>query len=220
MGRGRALSLLLVVLLTACGGDKKADRAAPKPGATTSSAPGGDAWGTPDGYRPVAVKAEGFALAVPSAWKDIPLTAEELKPFLDANPEITKLVGEDPEAFLERTKFFAYDDNGSGTNINVVKSPAPGTSVSDLVAGLQEVLVGQLKAKDVKVEEAEAPAGKAARASYVLPFNLPDGSTADVTQIQYHFISDDVDYVLTFTLFGEYVGQDLPTKVARTFDLT
>lgn len=211
-----ALGAVLTGGLGACTGDEKPERATP----TTARATGSGDPATPDGYRPVAVEAEGFALAIPADWKDIPLTAEELAPFLEANPEITRLVGDDPAAFLERTKFFAYDDSGSGTNVNVVKSPAEGASVDDLVAGLHEVLVGQLKAKEVSVERADAPAGRAARASYVLPFNLPDGSTADVTQVQYHFIKGDVDYVVTFTLFGEFIGRDLPDRVVRAFRLT
>lgn len=206
-----AVAVLLVVL-TGCSDDNKDDSAKSDTASTASTGPAA----APDGFRSITVEKDGFSLAVPVEWKEVPLTAAELDPFLQANPELTSLVGNDPTSFLEKTKFFAFDEDRSGTNVNVIKSPNEAT-VADLVAGLGDVLTGQLGAKDVKVEKVALPGGEVAKAYYVLPFNLPDGGSDTVTQIQFHFVVDKVDTVLTFTLSPGYGEPDVPDKIAATF---
>lgn len=201
---------LAAALLTACGGGDEGGSGAAAPPAPAAE----QSANVPDGYRVVAVAEAGFSLAVPREWKNLPLDAVDLKEFIESNPEF----GLDPNK-PPQTSFQAYSPDQSGTNVNVLKTTAGGASLSDLESGLAEVLVSQLKATEVTVTSTEIAAGKAIRTSFRYPVQKPSGGTIIVRSVQHIVIADDVQYVLTVSLFGSGVSTAVADTIGGTLRL-
>lgn len=202
----------LALVLAGCGGsNEEATGVAPVPAAAGTEA--GAQAKIPDGYRSVQVPLDGFALAVPVKWKSLPIDSVALEEFIEANPDF----GLDADN-LPQANYLAYSPDGSGTNVNVLRTAADG-SLDELQAGLGELLEQQLKATDVDLSRAQVAAGDALRTSYLLQIQKPGGGTVVVRTIQHIVVSGGTQYVLTVSLFGKAVSTKVADQIGRTLAL-
>jgi hypothetical protein len=183
----------------------------------------------PAGWAIQEVPAEGFAVALPPAWRDVPTTSadEALGALRDANPGIAELVenqlGGTVSAFI---KLLAFDLESPtlaeqfATNMNVVVAPVPsGIRFEDFVeANLSQLRAVPGLAGDIKQETVTLPAGRAAQVRSRLTLQSPDGEKiAAITQ--YLLVRGTRGYILSFstTPTHEPTYTDLFTRIAGTF---
>jgi hypothetical protein len=183
----------------------------------------------PIGWAMQEVPAEGFAVALPPTWEDVPTSSadEALGALRDANPGIAALVenqlGGTVSAFI---KLLAFDLESPTlaeqfvTNMNVVVAPVPsGIKFEDFVeANLSQLRAVPGLAGDIKQETLALPAGQAAQVRSRLTLQSPDGEKiAAITQ--YLLVRGTRGYILSFstTPTHEPTYAALFTRIAGTF---
>ena len=179
-----AVALVLLVLTTvACGGDKKAPE-------TTA----------PAGFTVASSDKEGFALAVPSEWTQIPLvvnpadfdkTANALR--LE-NPKLASILNQARLLGQSGGKFMAVAKDGVA-NVNLTVDKPKEKTVEEIVTASIEGLKN-FQATNITQEPATLSGKPAIKVTFRLPVETDDG-TVPTDEVQYYLLDDKKAYILT-----------------------
>lgn len=183
-GAAAAVALVLILLtMAACGGDE----AAP----TTTA---------PEGFTVASNAKEGFALAIPSDWTQIPLkpnpadfdtTANALR---RENPKLASILNQARVLGQSGGKFMAVAEDGV-TSVNLTADKAKEKTLQEVVtasiAGLTNV-----GATNINQEPATLGDKQAIRVTFQLPIQTDDG-TVPTDEVQYYVLEDGKAYILT-----------------------
>jgi hypothetical protein len=189
--------LVLALIVAGCSsGDKKSGESAA--GASSTTAAGPTSSTGPVARRVVDVRAEGFTIEVPQAWKDVVIDASALQRLAQQqNGKLDQAITAQIRTLAERNgKLFAYDDTRRTTNLNVLKVPSTsGATIEQLSEGLAAQLTEQ-KLRDVKVEMVTLSGNRpGAKASGTATVTSADGRSAELFQLQYYAISGSFTFV-------------------------
>lgn len=183
----------------------------------------------PAGWALKRVGAEGFGVALPPNWQDVPTSSadEALKELREANPAIASMVegqlGGTLSAFI---KLLAFDLESPTlaeqfvTNMNVVVAPVPaGIRFEDFVeANLSQLRSVPGLAGEVETRTVTVPAGQAAVVRSRLTLQGPGGETiAAITQ--YLLVRETRGYILSFSTTPTHEASytETFTRIANTF---
>ena len=179
-----AVALILLVLSAgACGGDKKAP--------TTTA---------PEGFTVASSDKEGFALAVPSDWTQIPLsinpadfdrTANALR---RENPKLASILNQARVLGQAKGKFMAVAKDGVA-NVNLTVDKPKEKTVEEIVTASIEGLKN-FQATNFN----QAPATLNGKPAIKLTFRLPvetDNGTVPTDEVQHYLLDDKKAYILT-----------------------
>jgi hypothetical protein len=207
---------------------QSAPPAAP-PAATTAPAV------VPDGYRLHEAAGEGFALAVPEAWHDVPFDPAELGRLIEAsrpgNPQLAGVLEGFRDGGGGSAKLLVVDERSPGANVNVLKVAnsrrlEPGELERARDDLLNPALIGGIDAKlqaagarDVTREKIGLPAGPALRTTYVLPVTTRDGGAQRVFGVQYYLPAPEALFVLSLSTPDLAAYQADFDKIAGSFGL-
>jgi hypothetical protein len=156
----------------------------------------------PAGWRTIGGKLEGYSIALPPGWSDLPLDAltlgDAIEDTVKANPALANaLQGQLREILNQGGKLFAFQDGSDGAvNINLIATPSGGASLAD-IKGVVPVELTDAGARGLRAETVRTPAGDALKVAYTLPLRMPGGPTVNVEQTQYVFVRGRQVYVLT-----------------------
>ncbi len=178
-----AAVIVPLVLLAGCGSDPKAPD-------TTA----------PAGFTVFKDDKAGFAVAIPSNWRRVPLS-EDLSEF---NRTANRLRGENSNLatamVLARVvaqaggRLFAVDNEGTASvNLTVDKAKE---KTLDEIMGTTKPALATAGATEIADESVALPAGPAKRLRFKLPLTTDDG-TVVVDEVQYYVLKDGKAYILT-----------------------
>jgi hypothetical protein len=218
--RPAAAVLALALFVTGCSsGDNKSDSTAGG-GSSTTAGTGPTSSTGPLARRVVDVKAEGFTIEIPQAWKEVVIDATALQRLAEQQSgKLDQAITAQIRTLAQRNgKLFAYDDTKRTTNLNVLKIPSTsGATIEQLVEGLPAQLTEQ-KLRDVKVETVTLPGGRpAAKASGTATVTASDGRTADLFQLQYYALSGSFTFVAILATDDPARDQATMEAVGQTF---
>lgn len=179
-----ALALCLVILTAgACGGGKKAP---------TITAPAG--------YSVASDDKEGFALAVPSEWTRIPLSANPA----DFDPEANRIRRENPKlaSILNQArvlgqsfgKFMAVAPDGLA-NVNLTVDKPKEKTVEEIVTASIEALKS-FEATNFNQEPATLAGKRAIKLTFRLPVETDNGKIP-TDEVQHYLLEGKKAYILT-----------------------
>ena len=192
---------------------------------------GGGGGEVPDGWKAHDLTSDGFRLATPGSWRDLP--PGDVTPALDEiraeNPELAELIeGQLTGSLSELVRFFAFDPDSPSlaqefaTNINVVVEPLPvDVSFSQyLQANLTQLRQVPGVSVEVRNEEATLPGGRAAVISSRFTLNSPSGPR-QIDVLQYLFLKGRKGFILSMTTTPEHGATYATTfeRIARSFQL-
>ena len=218
--RVRGTSMLVLVLLVAgCSSGGESGTAAGDGSSTTTA--GGPAPSTaPQARRVVDVRAEGFTIEIPQAWKEVVIDAAALQRLTqEGGGGLDAAITAQIRVLAQRNgKLFAYDDTKRTTNLNVLKIPsASGATIDQLLEGLAGQLTEQ-QLRDVKVEPITLPGGRpGAKASGTSTVDAGGGRTADLFQLQYYALSGSFTFVAILASDDPARDQATMEAVGQTF---
>ncbi len=211
--------LLLLVAVATLGACERGRDDEGRPSTAGTTAPVGGA-AVPQGYRLHVDTADGFRIAVPDAWQQVPLDPSALDQTSAANPQMAAMVEQARAVFRQGGLFLAADPrptSGFAANATLIKVDGPAFTLDEIQPAVQAQL--QLAgATDVSFDRAETPAGRALRGHYTLRINTPAGLPLAVRGSQHYIAAGDRGYVLTVTASdaAELAGLE---RIASTFDL-
>ena len=192
----------MLLALVACGDDKKAP---------TITAPAG--------YTVAANDKEGFALARPSDWTEIPLTLNpadfdpEANRLRLANPKLASILNQARLLGQSGGLFMAVAPDGVA-NINLTADKPDQKTVEEVVAASIEAL------KTVQATNiAQEPATLAGKPAIKVTFRLPvqtDTGPIDTDEIQHYLLEDGKAYILTVA----GAPADVASTIAGSFALS
>ena len=178
-----AVALILMFTTVACGGDEKAPE-------TTA----------PAGFTVASSDKEGFALAVPSDWTQIPLvvnpadfdkTANALR--LE-NPKLASILNQARVLGQAGGKFMAVAKDGVA-NVNLTVDKPKEKTVEEIVTNSIEELK-KFQATGFNQEPATLNGKPAIKLTFRLPVETDDG-TVPTDEVQYYLLDDNKAYILT-----------------------
>ncbi len=177
-----ALCLMLVTMV-ACGGDEKAP--------TTTA---------PQGYTVASDDKEGFALAVPSDWKVIPLninpadfdkTANALR--LE-NPKLASILNQARVLGQSGGKFMAVAPDGA-RSVNLTVDKPKEKTLAEVVRNSKTALT-DFGAKNITEENVTVDGKPSVKLTFKLPVQT-DAGTVDTDEVQHYFLEDKNAYILS-----------------------
>ena len=185
-GAAAAVALsLLVLLASACGGEK----AAP----TTTA---------PDGFTVMSDAKEGFALAVPSDWTRVPLSNKpatfdkEANALRLANPRLASILNQARVLGKSGGKFKAVRPDGNAS-VNLTVDKPKEKSIQEIVANSIAALENpEIGATNLTQEPATLAGKPAIKVSFRLPV-ITDAGTIPTDEVQYYLLDDKKAYILT-----------------------
>jgi len=189
----------MVLFLAACGGDKVAP--------TTTA---------PDGYTVTSDDKEGFALAVPSEWTRIPLSAnpatfdKEANALRLANPKLASILNQARVLGQSGGKFMAVSNDGA-TSVNLTSDKAKEKTVEEIVTASIAGLTS-FGATNINQE----PATLAGRPAIKLTFRLPvetDAGTVPTDEIQHYLLEDGKALILTISAAAPPVASAIASSL-------
>ncbi len=173
----------MLVTMAACGGDE----AAP----TTTA---------PAGFTVASDAKEGFALAVPSDWTQIPLkpnpadfdsTANDLR---RGNPKLASILNQARVLGQSGGKFMAVAADGM-TSVNLTADKAKEKTVQEVVtASIAELT--KVGATSINQEPATLSGKPAIKVTFQLPVQTDAGSVP-TDEVQHYLLDDGKAYILT-----------------------
>ena len=173
----------MVLSAVACGGDKKAP--------TTTA---------PAGFTVASSDKEGFALAVPAEWTQIPLALNPADFDKDANrlrlanPKLASILNQARKLGQSGGVFMAVAPDGVA-NVNLTVDKPKEKTVEEIVTASIEGLKS-FQATNIKQE----PATLDGKAAVKLTFRLPvetDNGTVPTDEVQHYLLHDKKAYILT-----------------------
>jgi hypothetical protein len=213
---GLPVVVLALVVAGCSSDDKKTETAA----SSTTAASGPTSSTGPLARRVVDVRAEGFTIEIPQAWKDVVIDAAALQRLTqDQSGKLDQAITAQIRTLAQRNgKLFAYDDTKRTTNLNVLKVPSTsGATIQQLSEGLAAQLTEQ-KLRDVKVEMVTLPGNRpAAKASGTAMVTSADGRSADLFQLQYYALSGSFTFVAILATDDPARDQATMEAVGQTF---
>lgn len=179
-----AVALVLVVLsAVACGGDKKAP--------TTTA---------PAGFTVASSDKEGFALAIPSEWTQVPLTINPADFDKTANslrlenPKLASILNQARVLGQSGGKFMAVAKDGVA-NVNLTVDKPKEKTVEEIVTASIEGLKN-FQATNIAQEPATLNGKPAVKVTFRLPVQTDDG-TVPTDEVQHYLLDDGKAYILT-----------------------
>ena len=173
----------MLVTMAACGGDE----AAP----TTTA---------PEGFTVASNAKEGFALAIPSDWTQIPLkpnpadfdtTANALR---RENPKLASILNQARVLGQSGGKFMAVAPDGV-TSVNLTADQPKEKTVEEIVTNSIEGLKG-FEAVNIAQEPATLAGKPAIRLTFRLPVETDEGRVP-TDEVQHYLLEDGKAYILT-----------------------
>ncbi|MFN2503101.1 MAG: hypothetical protein ABR540_02510 [Acidimicrobiales bacterium] len=158
----------------------------------------------PEGWRTVGGPGEGYTIALPPEWSDLPLSDpsvdDAMQEMLQANPQLEDVITTQVRNVLDSGgKLFAFADSGAGAvNINLIVVPSGGASLKQVSSEIP-VQLADVGAKDIQVENVVLPAGRALKMSFYQSLNAPNGEAFRVEQRQYVVVQGREVFVLTLS---------------------
>lgn len=220
MRRSPVAPVLLAGLLSAAGctaggagpGSGPGGGGGAAPASTTVTASVSSPADPPHGFRRLDVPADGFTVAVPAGWDDVPPGAESIRDLAadarSGNPQLAAML----ESYLDaggEGRLLAVDADPPGANLNIVRGdidvPAGGPEeardrlLDPAVTGPIDAGLRSVGAHGIEREKVTLAAGPALRATYLVPVSGPDGSTSDVVAVQYYVPARDGVFILTLS---------------------
>ncbi len=174
---------LMIVSLVACGGDE----AAP----TTTA---------PDGFTVASNAKEGFALAVPSDWTQIPLAInpadfdKDANALRLANPKLASILNQARVLGQSGGKFMAVASDGVA-NMNLTADKAKEKTVEEIVTASIEGLKS-FEAVNITQEPATLAGKPAIRLRFRLPIDT-DAGRIPTDEVQHYLLEGGKAYILT-----------------------
>ncbi|MDP1805820.1 MAG: hypothetical protein Q8K72_11675 [Acidimicrobiales bacterium] len=184
--------ILLALTAVACGGDKKAPN-------TTA----------PAGFTVASSDKEGFALAVPSEWTQIPLSInpadfdQEANRLRLANPKLASILNQARVLGQAGGKFMAVAPDGLA-NVNLTVDKPKEKSVEEIVTASIDGLTN-FEATDFNQEPATLNGKPAVKLTFRLPVQT-DAGTVPTDEVQYYLLDDSKAYILTVAGAGAEVA--------------
>jgi len=207
-------AVLSALLLAGCGGSDES---------------GFEEQGTSAGLTTYQVASEGFAVAVPEAWRAISVDelgdGGELESAIEETPSLAPYAEalRGPNSVL---KFVAVDPkvrNAFATNLNVIVEELPSDATLEQY---EQATLAQLRAfpsvrGEIESERDELPAGPSVRLSYSLELTS-GGRLVTVATRQYLLVAPRAAYILTYTTLPELASdyEDAFAESARSFRLS
>lgn len=194
-----ATTLIICFALAGCGGSKSGSPQTGSSSSQTGSSQTGSAQPVAAGWTRHHVDKSGFSIDTPAKWKALSkIDAASLGNFFHENPQFAQFKSAIESGVI---KIFAFDPNtskGFATNLNVVVH-ALGTHVSlSDYARASSAEITRLTGKKPEYELKDLPAGQAARFAYTASEQL-NGQKTELALLQYAFLHNGNEYVLTFT---------------------
>lgn len=190
---------LMTLALVACGDDPKAP--------TTSA---------PAGFTVASSDKEGFALAVPSDWTQIPLSVNpadfdpEANRLRLANPKLASILNQARVLGQAGGKFMAVAPDGVA-NVNLTADEPDQKTLEEVVAASVEALKS-VNATDLNQEAATLAGGPAIRLAFRIPV-VTDAGTVPTDSIQYYRLDSGKAYILTVAAAGPEVAAAIAASV-------
>ncbi len=191
--------ILLALTAVACGGDKKAP-------STTA----------PAGFTVASSDKEGFALAVPSEWTQIPLSINpadfdsEANRLRLANPKLASILNQARVLGQAGGKFMAVAPDGVA-NVNLTVDKPKEKSVEEIVTASIDGLTN-FQATDFNQEPATLNGKPAVKLTFRLPVQT-DAGTVPTDEVQYYLLDDSKAYILTVAGAGAEVASAIAASV-------
>ena len=192
----------MILALVACGDDKKA------PSITA-----------PAGYTVAANDKEGFALAVPSDWTQVPLKPnpadfdQDANRLRLANPRLASILNQARVLGQSGGLFMAVAPDGVA-NINLTADKPDQKTVEEVVTASVEAL-RNVQATNITQEPATLTGKPAIKVSFRLPVQT-DAGTIQTDEIQHYLLEDGKAYILTMA----GVPADVASTIAGSFKLS
>ena len=192
----------MILALVACGDDKKA------PSITA-----------PAGYTVAANDKEGFALAVPSDWTQVPLKPnpadfdQDANRLRLANPRLASILNQARVLGQSGGLFMAVAPDGVA-NINLTADKPDQKTVEEVVTASVEAL-RNVQATNITQEPATLTGKPAIKVSFRLPVQT-DAGTIQADEVQHYLLEDGKAYILTMA----GVPADVASTIAGSFKLS
>jgi hypothetical protein len=213
MRRAAALVAATGALLAGCDGNGDPPAAATDVATTPAKTT------LPAGYTVRTVKDEGFAIALPRAWRSLDakhaLGSETMKQFEKSNPELKGQVTAlaQPDSPLKLLATGPVGKDGFLTNFNVIVTQLPPDLEFDKWTKAELAEIQKVPSvKNVKQEMTELPPGETLHLNYHASFNKASGPY-EVVVNQWMVKKDDFLYILTYT-----TSPSQEAKLRQTFD--
>jgi hypothetical protein len=194
-----ATTLIICFALAGCGGSKSGSPQTGSSAGSTSSQTGSSQPVVAAGWTRHHVAKSGFSLDTPEKWKTLSaIDAGTLGNFFRENPQFEPFKSAIASGVI---KIFAFDpkiSQGFATNLNVVvHGLGRDVSLSDY-ADASSAEIARLTGAKPEVKLTDLPAGQTARFSYNTSEQL-NGKKTELSILQYAFLHNQSEYVLTFT---------------------
>jgi hypothetical protein len=174
---------------------------------------------TPGGFTVRTVRDDGFAVALPRAWRSLnakqALASDTLKKFEKSNPDLTNQVQTlaQPDSPLKLLAVGPIAKDGFLTNVNVIVTQLPSDLDFDEWSKTELAQIEKVPAvKEVEHEVTELPPGDTLHLTYNASFNRASGPF-EVVVNQWMVKKDDFLYILTYT-----TSPSQEAKLRQTFD--
>lgn len=194
-----AVALILMVLTVACSGDKKAP--------TTTA---------PEGFTVASSDKEGFALAIPSEWTQIPLTInpadfdKTANALRRENPKLASILNQARVLGQSGGKFMAVARDGVAS-VNLTVDKAKEKTVEEIVTASIEGLKN-VQATDLNQEPATLNGKPAIKLTFRLSVQTDDG-TIPTDEVQHYLLDDEKAYILTIAATPPEVASAIAASV-------
>jgi hypothetical protein len=203
-GRALAALVLIAITLAACSGDKSAP-------STTA----------PEGFTVKSNAKQGFALAVPSDWTEIPLSNnpsvfdKDANRLRLANPKLASILNQARVLGQSGGAFMAVTPDGTGS-VNLTVDKPKEKTVDQIVTNS----VAALKNPDIGATNiAQEPSTLSGKPSIKVSFRLPvvtDAGTVPTDEVQHYLLSNGKAYILTVAA----TPADVATAIASSLRLS
>ena len=173
----------MAVAFAACGGDEKAPE-------TTA----------PAGFTVMSDDKEGFAVAVPSDWTQIPLSNnpadfdQDANRLRLANPKLASILNQARVLGQSGGKFMAVTPDGTGS-VNLTSDKPKEKTLEEIVRNSITGLEG-VGATDIKQQPSTLNGKPAARLTFRVPVET-DAGTVPTDEIQHYLLEDGKAFILT-----------------------
>lgn len=186
---------------------------------------------TENGWPIYEVPSEGFALAMPSDWREVEMNPDKFeanfREMLKQNPQLRSMFGDGKQQSTSGVKFFGLEESstksGFTTYVNVVRQPcAPWTTLdsatTDLLKQLEAapVVVKPFNHSRIKLEK-----GEGERFQYQVTMQTHAGQPVQISSTQLLVVTETNLYVLSLVVLAGKESQYNETfdKIAQSFRL-
>jgi hypothetical protein len=216
MARGRWASVLcLILVLAGCGGQAPSPPAAAATNSAATTPPIAGATKSATTSTPIAGASSSVAgpagsgaarVTLPANWSEVELTEESLQASISilaaTNPELVSAVRWLLDTGAYKTyRLWAYGYDGTSTmgNVNIMETPAQGTTLDTLETQLAAVFQQSPGISGVASSRITLPAGAALLFTMDQTMSLADGTQFKQVLRSYAVIEGDVVYSVNFS---------------------